>query len=88
MLAGHQPWIDFQSAGANVVVVITLAELHSPELDDFQPPPLRSILARQVLQPDHSVHDALQIAFSFARRVVVQQDDGAVPAGKVLLEGQ
>ena len=66
----------------------TFAEDHAPQLQDFQAAALGTVVPRQVLQADHTMHDALNIPFLFAGSMVVQQKDRAVPACEILLQCQ
>jgi len=61
MLGSNQPWVDFQSAAEDCVVVIAASAFDATKLDDPQPPPLGAIFGIELLQEHDAVRNALHL---------------------------
>jgi hypothetical protein len=66
--------------------VVSTAKAETAKLDDVQATPLRAVILSQMLERDHSMGEALKLQVSFRRRLVVEQEDSALPGGEVLLQ--
>ena len=88
MFGGDQTWINDQASALNVVIVKTLAIRTAAQLDDFNLPPCYSIRTSDLLQPNDTVGDALQLHVAAFRGAVIQQQHGGVAANKKMLQGE
>ena len=72
MFACDEPWKDFETTTPNYVVVIAASKLYAAILDDHQSPPLGPVLWIHLLQPHHTVGDALHLEVAIGAGQVVQ----------------
>ena len=86
MLRRDEPRIDDDAAGADVEVVIAVAEIEAAHFDQLQAAPRRAVERRVPLQLDHSVRHALQLQVVHVRRSVVEAEDGGIASCEELLE--
>ena len=80
--------IDGEPAGADAEVVVAAAKATAAQLQHLQPPALRAVLERDVLELDHAVREAVELQVAFGRGLVVEQQHRAVPRREELLEGE
>lgn len=69
-------------------VVVATAKALAAALYDAQPPPLSTIIRRQLIEMDHAVRGAVNGPIDSLRGHVVQQHDSRIVAGEVVLQGQ
>ena len=79
---------DHDAATLDDEVVIAAAEVDAAQLGDAQAPALRAIKGDQLVERQHAVRQALQMAVRRRAGQVVEQQHGATAAGEVLLERQ
>ena len=77
-----------QAAVFNDKIMEAAAKFQTAHLDHFQPPPFHSVIQREFFQAQNSVGDALHLQIPLAAGAVVQEQNGDLPSGKVLLEGE
>ena len=68
--------------------MIATAEVDAAQLRDAQAPALGAIKRDQLVEREHPVRQALQVAVRRRAGQVVEQQHGATTPGEVLLEGQ
>ena len=92
VLMGDQARIHGEAAPLDAEVVVAAAEPAAPQLDHAQPPPLRPVVQRDLLQRHHAVRHAVQLEVAAERgrprRMVVEHQDGAALLREEVLERQ
>ena len=68
--------------------MVSAAKVEAAELGDAQPPSLGAELGGELLQPDDTMLDAVQLEVALLRRAIVEKPHGALPAAEELLQGQ
>jgi hypothetical protein len=86
VLGGHQTRINLDAAGHYRKVVKTSTELNSAHLGDADAPALGAIVDRKLLEQDDAVHHRMELLIAMRRREVIEQQNGAVAACKVVLQ--
>lgn len=88
MLGRRQTRKDLHSSPPNQIVV-PAAPVRCPSyLGEPQPPPIRPVLRRELLEVDDPVHDALHVTVAIASRSIIQQQNRAPPVEKELFQLQ
>ena len=88
VLGGDEPGEDREPAVLDREVVVSAAERDAAHLGDAKPSPLGPVVERQLLEKYDAVGDGMQLQIVHMRGQVVEQQDGALAAGKEVLEGQ
>src|SRR5512138_708965 len=86
MSGGDEPWKDFQTASADHEVVIAAAEVDAAHLHDTHAAALSAVFDRQLLEQHHPMRNRMQLEIVAGSGEIVQQDHGALPARKEVLE--
>ena len=66
--------------------MVAASKLHPPVLDDSETATLRAVLGIQLLEQHDAVRDALHLQIAIDRGQVVEQQHGALPGRKELLQ--
>ena len=90
MIGGDQAGEDIHAALADHHVMIAGGEVYAAQFLHLHAPARRAKVQRQPFQRDDAMAQAVQMGVARVGRSghVVDQDDGAVPAGEELLQGQ
>src|SRR5689334_19289219 len=88
MLGGHESREYIETSATNGEVVNAAADRHAAQLEDAKPAPLGAELVGELLEDNHPVRDALQLAIAPFGCPVVQHEHGTITAAEELLERQ
>ena len=82
--AGEHP----HAAGDDPEVVVPASKVEAAELGDPEPSPPGAELGGELLEPDDTMRDAVQLEIAAVRGAVIEEQHGAPPADEELLQGQ
>ena len=66
--------------------MVPAVEPRTAKLCYLQPPPLGAVVHGEMVEHDHAVRQAVELHVSLRRRLVVEEQDRALPGRKELLE--
>ena len=69
-------------------IMVAAAKCDAAHLGHAQPPPLGSVIERQLFEKDDAMRDGMKLKILGMRGQVVEQEHSALPARKEMLEGE
>ena len=88
MLRRNHPGEYPHPAGDDPEVVVPASKVETAELGDPQPSPLGAERGGELLEPDDTMRDAVQLEIVGLRGPVIEEQHGAPPPDEELLQGQ
>ncbi|MGE3624649.1 MAG: hypothetical protein AB7H77_12375, partial [Bdellovibrionales bacterium] len=86
VFGGDKTGEDIDAAAIDDEIVITVAVTYAAEFGDFQAAARAAVFGSKLFEAVDAMNDAFELLVVLIRRFVVQKNDGALAAGKKLLE--